>query len=281
MPKRYLDDCEGNLAEARAKWGKTLKWRRDWSVDDILLEQQPYFSTIKEVSPHFLHGRDKHGRPVYYDLLGRINVEAGCSRGLTVDRYIRHCIYAGEMLWNIFEPNDEQQMIAVMDVRGVGLQSLSGFALEIFQQQSKINAGHYPGRNFKTFIVNAPGWFSLIFPVILGALDRRTKENLTVLSRDYSPLYALIDRSEIPPQYGGTSTELGTSPEEQTLRRVAELNDARAAGPAPPRLVGACVCAGGGIDGGGGGKQKQSPGSLSSWLGAHVLPGRIYQPPFL
>eukprot|EP00638_Chattonella_subsalsa_P010048 CAMPEP_0117754062 /NCGR_PEP_ID=MMETSP0947-20121206/12606_1 /TAXON_ID=44440 /ORGANISM="Chattonella subsalsa, Strain CCMP2191" /LENGTH=329 /DNA_ID=CAMNT_0005573081 /DNA_START=758 /DNA_END=1747 /DNA_ORIENTATION=+ len=237
VPLRYMKECDGRLPEARLKWKKTLEWRQKNMLDTILQEQQPLFHIIKKHSPHFWHSRDKEGRPVYYDLLGKIDVPTAVSKGVNVENYVRHCLFCAEFLWNVIDPNDNQQMIAVMDVKGLGLRSLSGFALEIFQQQSKINAAHFPGRNYKTFIVNAPSWFSLISPIILRALDSKTRENLTVLSNDFTELHTLISKDNIPPRYGGSSVELGYSEEENALRecvrRIASTEMIAPAGMAP------------------------------------------------
>lgn len=51
--------------DAERRWNATLEWRRVNHIDHILKEPQEHFWTIKELFPHFLHGRsvrDADGR---------------------------------------------------------------------------------------------------------------------------------------------------------------------------------------------------------------------------
>jgi len=225
VPDHFLIASNGNAADAALKWTKALEWRKNNDINQILREKQPHFDAIKSFSPHFWHGKDKFGRPVYYDLLGKINTKEGTKDGMTVDQYIRHCLFCSEFLWNIIDADIDQQMIAIMDVKGIGFQSLTGFALDVFKSQSEINSSYYPNRCFKAFIVNAPSWFSLLYPILTRALDSKTKERMTVLSTDFSELYNYIDKTQIPPQYGGSSVELGHSAEEKAIKEIVKRNN--------------------------------------------------------
>ena len=70
IPQRYVKGCNGDMEEAARRWKDTLAWREEQGIDRILLEPQKNFALIKECYPHFLHRRDRGGRPVYYELLG-------------------------------------------------------------------------------------------------------------------------------------------------------------------------------------------------------------------
>jgi len=70
IPERYVKGCNGDMEEAARRWKDTLAWREEQGIDRILLEPQRNFALIKECYPHFLHRRDRGGRPVYYELLG-------------------------------------------------------------------------------------------------------------------------------------------------------------------------------------------------------------------
>ncbi len=70
IPPRYVKGCNNDMDEAARRWKETLAWRADAKVDGILTEPQRNFRLIKECYPHFLHRRDKGGRPIYYELLG-------------------------------------------------------------------------------------------------------------------------------------------------------------------------------------------------------------------
>lgn len=70
IPPRYVRGFNGDRVEAARRWKETLAWRAAEGVDTILREPQRNFALIKECYPHFLHRRDRGGRPVYYELLG-------------------------------------------------------------------------------------------------------------------------------------------------------------------------------------------------------------------
>jgi len=70
IPPRYVKGCNGDMGEAARRWKETLAWREEQGIDRILLEPQRNFALIKECYPHYLHRRDRGGRPVYYELLG-------------------------------------------------------------------------------------------------------------------------------------------------------------------------------------------------------------------
>jgi hypothetical protein len=45
------------IQKAEHRWRATLAWRKEHHIDRILQEPQEHFWTIKELCPHFLHGR--------------------------------------------------------------------------------------------------------------------------------------------------------------------------------------------------------------------------------
>jgi len=193
------------------------------NVHGILWEKQPYYDVIKKWSPHFWHGHDRCGRPVYY---GKLSANKGAPKGVTLDTYLRHCIFCSEFVWNIINPSSNQQSIAVIDVQDVSVESFSGFYFECFTKQSTLNAKMYPHSCYKTFIVNAPGWFRMICPTLIKVLDSKTADSLVILNSDFQILYQYIDPKEIPPQYGGCSDKLGSSSEERAMREVVGRNEA-------------------------------------------------------
>jgi len=69
-----------------------MNWRRTAEVDTII---DTYKFTEREavqtVYPHFYHGVDKLGRPVYYERFGVLDVP-GLFRITTEERMIRHYI---------------------------------------------------------------------------------------------------------------------------------------------------------------------------------------------
>ena len=107
IPSRYIRGCAGDIDEAGRRWRETLIWRRENGIDDILYEPQPNFRLIKECYPHFLHRRDKFGHPIYYELLGHIDLKRLKANGVSVAETVRYYIFLTEYIWNKIEPDHE------------------------------------------------------------------------------------------------------------------------------------------------------------------------------
>ena len=66
IPKRYVDGCFGNVAEAYRYWFETCKWREDHKIDRILEDKPPMFKEIKAKGLHFIVGNTASGQPIFY-----------------------------------------------------------------------------------------------------------------------------------------------------------------------------------------------------------------------
>lgn len=107
IPARYIRGCAGDLDEAGRRWRETLIWRSENDIDNILYEPQPNFRIIKECYPHFVHRRDKFGHPIYYELLGRIDLKRLKANGVSVQETVRYYIFLTEYIWNRIEPDQD------------------------------------------------------------------------------------------------------------------------------------------------------------------------------
>ena len=98
VPQRFLDGCKGDEDAAQQRWAlvtstnatrwsihsapqslpaitllhttkQTCAWRRSEKVDTFLSSPQPHFYMIKQLYPHYIHGRARNGCFVWYDVL--------------------------------------------------------------------------------------------------------------------------------------------------------------------------------------------------------------------
>ncbi|CAM9272803.1 unnamed protein product [Choristocarpus tenellus] len=231
IPARYLRGCGGDEVEAERRWRATLEWRASERVDEILTEAQPYFETIKCYYPHFLHRRARNGCPVYYELLGKIDLGTLRDKGVSPDVLQRHYIFITEYLWGVVEPDfDHGQTVTVLDVAGLGMRDLGGEALSFVKKATQIIQSHYVERSNAMFIINAPSYFSLMWRGIRPLLNERTQDKVTILGGDREKIAAtLLERiapENLPREYGGScDLSLGESEEEECLHAyVAKLS---------------------------------------------------------
>ena len=80
----------GNIALAEEWWAKTVQWRAETKIEEVLSRPQPHYDIIKCHYEHFITGRDKMGHPVYVDVIKSPNVQFRelKSKGVTVDDMI-------------------------------------------------------------------------------------------------------------------------------------------------------------------------------------------------
>lgn len=226
IPSRYIRGCQGDMEEAEKRWRETLQWREEQNVDQILAEPQPNWALIKECYPHFLHRKDKLGHPIYIERLGYIDLKRLQSNGVTIDEMLRYYVFLTEYIWKFVEPDFEHgALVTILDVDNVGMSDLRGDALTFLKAASKIIQQHYVERSYKMFIVNAPGWFSILWKVIAPLLNENTRRKISILGRGKAlePILEVVDADSLPKIFGGTDElPLGQAPEELALRKYNE-----------------------------------------------------------
>ena len=230
IPARYVRGCNGDMEEAARRWRETLAWREKEGIDHILLEPQPNFRLIKECYPHALHRHAKSGHPVYYELLGFIDLKRLKASGVTLEETLRYYVFLTEYIWTYVETDQEHgALVSVLDVDNVGIMDLRGDALDFLKAASKVVQQHYVERSHKMFIVNAPGWFSVLWKVIAPLLHENTRRKINIIGRDHQQIQEAIDADSLPTKYGGRDTlPWGSSPEEIRFREYTDaLNEGR------------------------------------------------------
>jgi hypothetical protein len=229
VPVRYLRGCGNDSIEALRRWKLTLSWRKEYEVDNILNEPQPHFALIKQCYPHYIHGRSNLGHPVYYERLGHINICRLKESGVGVQELIRHYVFIAEYLWTVVEPDDDfGQTVSILDVSGVSMGDLMGEALEFLKESTKIIQSHYVERCYKIYVINASYLFTMIWRIVQPLIHENTRKKISILSTDLTELRSLIDISQLPDIYGGTSGALGSSSDEIALNefvRAINLNE--------------------------------------------------------
>ena len=167
IPMRFINGCEGDLKEARRRWEITREWRLKERLETIHDEPQPHFEEIKENYPFYWCGRGKSGHIVFYERPGELNREILINKlGLTVNDMVRHYLYVTEYQWKYLATDDMAKSISVVDMEMVSWGSLSGEPYKFLNESIKIANSHYPERSYVIFIVNAPGWFSMLWKLI-------------------------------------------------------------------------------------------------------------------
>lgn len=173
---------------------------------------------FKRVYPHHFRGFDKLGRPVLYDQVGRLNVEALLM--LTdIHHMVRyHWFTMCKLLPDLFteaahsgRADPRVGLVSVLDLQGLSTKSLARDVYGYIREISAIDQLCFPELLGRLFIINTPRLFSAIWAVIKVWLDPKTVAKIEVISKPavWRPRLAEVIRiEEIPEEYGGQGPPL-------------------------------------------------------------------------
>ena len=118
---------------------------------------------------------------------------------------VRHYIFQIEFCWTYMSGSEETRTLSGVDVQNVGLYDLKGVVKEFLAAISKISQDHYPERAGKICVMNAPGWFSMLWNLIKITLHPNTQKKVFILSAGDVPkvMKDVIDITNLPREYGG------------------------------------------------------------------------------
>lgn len=229
LPVRFLRAGKGDPIEGQRRYEATLQWRKEHTIDDILLEAHPKYEMIKQHYPHYFHLRGRQGEPVFFEQPPKTDLAALKAEGVTLTSLVRHYTMVTEFQWQFLETNDLARSITVLDLEGIKISDFVGEVVEYVKMCSKFTGQHYPERAGHVIVINVPRWFSMIWTVVKPMVDDVTLQKISIVRGKEAVFAALSDKiseENIPPKYGGRSMKLGCSPEEDAIRKLIAHNNA-------------------------------------------------------
>ncbi|KAF7037294.1 hypothetical protein CFC21_047702 [Triticum aestivum] len=207
---RFLKARKFDIEKAKHMWSEMLRWRNEYGVDNIEEFDYTELNEVKKYYPQFYHGVDKEGRPVYVELVGKVDANK-LVKVTTLDRYIKYHVKEFERSFQMRFPacsiaakRHIDSSTTILDVQGVGLKNFSKDARELIMRLQKIDNDNYPETLCRLYIINAGQGFKMLWGTIKSFLDPQTASKIHVLGSKYqNKLLEIIDESELPDFLGG------------------------------------------------------------------------------
>ncbi|KAI3464328.1 hypothetical protein Pfo_020991 [Paulownia fortunei] len=207
---KFLRARDFKVKESFAMLKNTIKWRRDFNVDELLKEDLG--DDLEKVV--FMHGHDKEGHPVCYNVYGEFQNKELYAKTFADEekrkKFLRWRIqFLERSIRKLdFSPGGINTIFQVSDLKnspGPGKRELriaTKQALQILQD-------NYPEFVAKQVFINVPWWYLAFYTMISPFLTQRTKSKFvfTGPTKTAETLFKYISPEQVPTQYGGLSVD--------------------------------------------------------------------------
>ena len=148
---------------------------------------------------------------------------------LSADELIRYYMMTTDFVYAELAPEDPGgTLVTVYDLSRFTLSSLLGSSVPAIKKIIRLYSIHYPERQAKVFLINAPSFFSGLWSSIRPFLDPAVVSSISISTRNRAELLEYVGSENVPLEYGGTdTTPLGEAPEEKRWRAWIARNRER------------------------------------------------------
>jgi len=188
-----------------------IKWRNDNGVDYICENFEfPEFNKVLKLFPHGFHKVDKEGRPIYYQILSKLNTSE-LFKVVTTERLIKYFTQCYELMMKYkFKACSKakgeivDQLCIILDIENIGITDLFGKTRTFVNLSAKIGQDYYPGNMAKMFLINTGKLFYIVYNIIKSLIDEGTIKKIELLGSDYKEkIFEYIEPDNLPSFLGG------------------------------------------------------------------------------
>ncbi|KDP31746.1 hypothetical protein JCGZ_14978 [Jatropha curcas] len=213
---KFLRARDFKVKDAFTMLKNTIRWRKEFGIEELL--EQDLGNELEKVV--FMHGLDKEGHPVCYNVYGEFQ-DKELYQKTFVDEEKRNRF----LRWRIqflersirkldFNPGGISTIVQVNDLKNSPgptkreLRQATNQALQLLQD-------NYPEFVAKQVFINVPWWYLAVNRMISPFLTQRTRSKFVFAgpSKSAETLFRYIAAEQIPVKYGGLSKdgEFGTA----------------------------------------------------------------------
>jgi len=212
---RWLVARNWNMDAACEMFINSMKWRKENNVDNIdeWAKDNKEFEEYNSYWPGRTTGTTKDGWDVVFESFGKVDPNSVLSH-TSAELRTKYNIWRMEQVEKRRrEKEDELGWSAgttlVSDMSGLGFSHMSSASLEVFRQISTINKLNYPETLRRSYIINAPSIFHVIWKAVSIFLDPSTQEKTSVHGSDFLPgLLESMENTSIPENFGGQASSI-------------------------------------------------------------------------
>lgn len=226
---KFLRARDFKVKDAFTMIKNTVRWRKEFGIDELV--EQELGSDLEKVA--FMHGFDKEGHPVCYNVYGEFqNKELYQNAFSDEEKRLRFLRWRIQFLERSirkldFKPGGISTLVQVNDLKSSPgpnkweLRQATKQALQLLQD-------NYPEFVAKQVFINVPWWYLAVNRMISPFLTQRTKSKFVFAgpSKSAETLLRYITAEQVPVKYGGLSKdgEFGTTDAvtEVTVRPAAK-----------------------------------------------------------
>jgi hypothetical protein len=168
---------------------------------------------VKSLYPHGYHKTDKNGRPIYIEIISKVNL-TDLFKVTTEERMMKNYVKGYERLMNHIFPSCSksagkliEQSLTILDMKDIGMGILVGKTKEFLKIASDIGQNYYPEMLGDMFLINTSFMFSAVYSVASAFIDEKTRKKIHVEKSGYAKkLLELVDAENLPEFFGGKCT---------------------------------------------------------------------------
>ncbi|CAK9435306.1 uncharacterized protein LODBEIA_P57290 [Lodderomyces beijingensis] len=232
---RFLRARKFDLALAKEMFIECEKWRDEFGTNTIMkdfkYEEKPI---VAKMYPTYYHKTDKDGRPVYYEELGKVDLNK-MLKITTQERMLKNLVWEYEAMVKYRLPACSREAghlvetsCTILDLKGISI-STAYNVIGYVREASKIGQDYYPERMGKFYLINAPFGFSTAFKLFKPFLDPVTVSKIHIYGYSYTKqLLRQIPPQNLPQKYGGMDP---ATDDELLLGDVGPWRDPKYIGP--------------------------------------------------
>jgi len=214
---RWLRAREYDIEKAFQMLYEHIEWRvtegvsklREMTESEVLGCDR---NKVLTMCPHWIGGFDSLKRPYVFHQYATLNT-ATLLEYTTLNHLFRHHIWVQENLSRIVALQGKKNgfvvecWCTVLDLKGMGMRTVTSAFMEMVKAFSAIDQNHYPERNGGVYILNTPSAFPFVWRGVKALMNPRTtsKINIYASSKVFSPvLVDLLGESSLLEEYGGS-----------------------------------------------------------------------------